>query len=126
MTRGAEKEMRHLKNKWTTPLLMAAILSLLCITPQLAHAGATILIVNSDGANEGFNDPSSPDPASTNGGNNGATLGEQRLNAFQFAADIWGAMINKFLSKMTFIFVSNILNALVDIANQMTPARVCP
>ena len=33
---------------------------------------------------------------------------------------------HKFLSKMTFIFVSNILNALVDIANQMTPARVCP
>ncbi len=32
----------------------------------------------------------------------------------------------KFLSKMTFIFVSNILNTLVDIANQMTPARVCP
>ncbi len=44
----------------------------------------------------------------------------------------WGSLFmaiapdGKFLPKMNFIFVSNSLNALVDIANQMTPARVCP
>lgn len=86
--------MRPLLNKWTTYLVMVAILSLMCIAPRLAHAGATVTVVNNDGANEGFNDPSPPDPASTDGGNNGATLGAQRLNAFQFAADIWGAIIN--------------------------------
>jgi len=47
-----------------------------------------------DGAGEGFNDPSAPDPASTAGGNPGATLGAQRLIAFQFAANLWGGTIN--------------------------------
>lgn len=54
----------------------------------------TVTILNLDGAGEGFNDPSAPDPASTAGGNTGATLGAQRLMAFQFAANLWGATIN--------------------------------
>jgi RTX calcium-binding nonapeptide repeat (4 copies) len=54
---------------------------------------ATITILNFDGAGEGFNDPSAPDPASTAGGNTGATLGAQRLMAFQFAANLWGAVL---------------------------------
>lgn len=41
--------------------------------PQIGHA-AVITVINLDGAGEGFNDPSLPDPASTAGGNNGATL----------------------------------------------------
>ena len=54
---------------------------------------ATITILNLDEAGEGFNDPSAPDPASTAGGNPGATLGAQRLIAFQFAANLWEAII---------------------------------
>lgn len=61
---------------------------------RVADAAATITVVNLDGAGEGFNDPSAPDFNSTAGGNTGATLGAQRLNAFQFAANIFGAAIN--------------------------------
>jgi hypothetical protein len=56
-----------------------------------ALADATITIVNVDGPNEGFNDPT---PAAPVGGNPGTTLGQQRLNAFQFAADIWGSLLD--------------------------------
>lgn len=47
---------------------------------------ATFTIVNNDGAGEGFNDPTVAVPV---GGNPGVTVGQQRLNAFQFAADLW-------------------------------------
>ena len=40
---------------------------------------------------EGFNDPT---PAAPVGGNTGTTLGQQRLIAFQHAADIWGAELD--------------------------------
>lgn len=52
-----------------------------------AHA-ATISVVNNDGPGEGFNDPT---PAAPVGGNPGTTVGAQRLNAFQFAANLWAA-----------------------------------
>ena len=55
-----------------------------------ALAAATIVIINSDGPGEGFNDPT---PAAPVGGNAGTTLGQQRLNAFQHAASIWGATL---------------------------------
>ena len=54
----------------------------------LLFAQATITIVNNDGPGEGFNDPT---PAAPVGGNPGLTLGHQRLNAFQYATDIWGS-----------------------------------
>ena len=57
-------------------------------------SATTITILNNDGAGEGFNDPSAPDPASTTGGNLGPTLGAQRLIAFQFAADLWEAKVS--------------------------------
>ncbi|HEV8578806.1 MAG TPA: PA domain-containing protein [Thermoanaerobaculia bacterium] len=56
-----------------------------------AYGTATILIVNVDGANEGFNDPT---PAAPVGGNPGTTVGQQRLNAFQFAAGVWGSLLD--------------------------------
>ncbi|HVF45767.1 MAG TPA: PA domain-containing protein [Pyrinomonadaceae bacterium] len=56
-----------------------------------ARAAATIIIQNADAADTGFNDPT---PASPVGNNTGTTLGQQRLNAFQFAANIWGATLN--------------------------------
>lgn len=58
-------------------------LGILGAGPLLA---ANIVIVNADGPGEGFNDTT---PASPVGGNTGVTLGEQRLQAFQYAAQIW-------------------------------------
>jgi hypothetical protein len=55
-----------------------------------AGAAARITVVSRDGASEGFNDPT---PASPVGGNQGLTVGEQRLVAFQFAADRWAQQI---------------------------------
>ena len=60
-------------------------------SPHSAAANATFLVVNLDGAGEGFNDPT---PAAPVGGNPGTTLGQQRLNAFQHAANIWGGLLD--------------------------------
>ncbi|MEO6119808.1 MAG: PA domain-containing protein, partial [Terriglobales bacterium] len=57
----------------------------------MAHAGATITIVNQNAAGVGFNDTT---PATPVGGNSGTTIGAQRLIAFQFAANIWGAALD--------------------------------
>ncbi|HWS99064.1 MAG TPA: PA domain-containing protein [Pyrinomonadaceae bacterium] len=56
-----------------------------------AFAGATIVVINNDGPGEGFNDPT---PAAPVGGNPMTTLGAQRLYAFQFAANKWGATLD--------------------------------
>jgi PA domain len=56
-----------------------------------AFGAATIVILNNDSANTGFNDPT---PVAPVGNNTGTTLGQQRLNAFQFAANLWGATLN--------------------------------
>lgn len=69
-----------------TIVIAALIVFIGAVTP---HA-ATITIVNSDGAGEGFNDPTVVAPI---GGNPGTTIGQQRLNVFQEAADIWGALL---------------------------------
>jgi hypothetical protein len=50
-----------------------------------------VSIVNQDGSNEGFNDPTPTTPV---GGNGGTTLGEQRLIVFQTAAAIWGQVLD--------------------------------
>ena len=55
-----------------------------------AFGAATIVIQNGDAAGVGFNDTTAVAPV---GGNPGTTLGQQRLNAFQFAANIWGATL---------------------------------
>src|ERR1051325_2918122 len=55
-----------------------------------AFAQGHIIIVNLNAAGVGFNDPT---PAAPVGGNPGTTLGQQRLNAFQRPADIWGATL---------------------------------
>lgn len=56
-----------------------------------AHAAANITIVNGNAAGVGFNDPT---PVAPVGGNPGTTLGQQRLNAFQYAASLWGQAID--------------------------------
>ncbi len=55
-----------------------------------AFGAATLVIVNSNVANEGFNDTT---PAAPVGGNIGTTLGQQRQIAFQAAANKWGATL---------------------------------
>lgn len=70
-------------------LLLALAVSLFC--SSTAHAAATIIIENADAQGVGFNDPT---PAAPVGGNMGTTIGQQRLNAFNFAASIWGATIS--------------------------------
>jgi hypothetical protein len=68
-------------------LVATAIMTLLLA--GIASA-ATITIVNLDGVNEGFNDPT---PATPVGGNPGTTIGQQRLNLFNHAAAIWGSLL---------------------------------
>ncbi|HBL28899.1 MAG TPA: peptidase [Acidobacteria bacterium] len=72
-------------------LLGSVLATTLAVVPSAAFAAANIFIVNDDGPNEGFNDPT---PVAPVGGNPGTTLGQQRLNAFQFAADVWGAALD--------------------------------
>ena len=55
-----------------------------------AQAAATIVINNTNAAGVGFNDAT---PAAPVGGNPGTTLGAQRLFAFTYAANLWGATL---------------------------------
>jgi len=65
--------------------------ALLAACPSLLRAGAVITVVNADPAGTGLNDPT---PATPVGGNPGTTVGQQRLNAAQFAANIWGGILD--------------------------------
>jgi hypothetical protein len=70
-----------------SPTLLALSLAAL----PAAARGAQITIVNVNAEGVGFNDPT---PATPVGGNPGTTVGQQRLIAFQHAADIWGAALD--------------------------------
>ncbi|MEK6280494.1 MAG: DUF4214 domain-containing protein [Acidobacteriota bacterium] len=72
--------------------LPALVLTLVVGTmaSSTAYGTITIVIENVDAAGVGFNDTTAVSPV---GGNPGTTLGQQRLNAFQRAADIWGATL---------------------------------
>ena len=70
-------------------LLVLATLLLAGSVP--AFATAHIVIVNTNAAGVGFNDPT---PVTPVGGNPGTTLGQQRLIAFQYAADVWGSILD--------------------------------
>jgi len=76
-----------MKNKLCATLATATLGLLGTVAAQ---AAATIVIVNTNAAGVGFNDPT---PAAPVGGNPGTTLGQQRLNAFVYAADLWGATV---------------------------------
>jgi hypothetical protein len=68
---------------------LAAVSSVVVPTSD-AEAAATIIINNLDPAGVGFNDPT---PVAPIGGNTGTTLGQQRLIAFTYAANLWGAAL---------------------------------
>lgn len=57
----------------------------------LSCTAATLTIVNVNAPGVGFNDPT---PAAPVGGNAGTTVGQQRLIAFQYAANLWGAKLD--------------------------------
>ena len=68
--------------------LIVLVFGCFCLMVE-AHA-ATISIVNQDGPGEGFNDPA---PFTPVGGNTAVTLGQARLNAFEYAATILAQML---------------------------------
>jgi len=70
--------------------LPLALIGILAFASSAAFGQAVITIVNGDGPDEGFNDPT---PVAPVGGNTGTTLGQQRLIAFQFAANVWGGKL---------------------------------
>ncbi len=72
-------------------LLGLAALVLMLGLSSSTFGAATIVIVNNDAAGVGFNDPTVVAPV---GGNSGTTLGQQRLIAFQAAANKWGATLD--------------------------------
>jgi hypothetical protein len=61
---------------------------------SIASATATVVINNTDGAGEGFNDPTIQPASPTNGCNAGETLGTCRLRVFTTAAAQWGQLLN--------------------------------
>src|SRR5919107_5288088 len=74
-----------------TLIALFSFFALFAAGAQRAYANANIVILVNDGPGEGFNDPT---PAAPVGGNPGATLGAQRLYAFQYAANVWGATLD--------------------------------
>jgi MYXO-CTERM domain-containing protein len=67
-----------------------AALLLASTAGRLAQAEAKFVINVLDGPGVGFNDTT---PATPVGGNTGTTVGQQRLIAFQAAADAWGRVL---------------------------------
>ena len=68
--------------------VLALLLALGAAAPGFC---ATITIINADAAGEGLNSPTVVAPV---GGNTGTTLGQQRLNVLQHAANIWGGILD--------------------------------
>ncbi|WP_422016245.1 PA domain-containing protein [Roseateles sp.] len=78
-----------------------------------AQADVQIIINNINAAGVGFNDTTPVDPV---GGNTGTTLGEQRLIAFTYAANLWG----KSLTSPVPIYINAQFSALTCTATSAT------
>ena len=85
-------------------LLMVFMLLGVAVTAAPAVHAATFVIDNINVAGVGFNDTT---PAAPVGSNPGTTIGAQRLNVFQQAANVWGARLNS--------------NVTIRVAAQFTP-----
>jgi hypothetical protein len=72
-------------------VLSGAAAASLLLAGVVSAGPAQIVIVNLNAAGVGFNDPT---PRAPVGGNTGTTLGQQRLIAFQHAANIWSATLD--------------------------------
>lgn len=71
-------------------IITVALLPTAMVATQ-AYAQANIVLVNQDPNGSGLN---SPAPATPVGGNPGRTIGEQRRIAYQYAMDLWGALLS--------------------------------
>lgn len=81
-----------MRTAFTKLTLIALAFAIVGLAAQTSFAGpAQIVIVNINAPGVGFNDPT---PAAPVGGNPGTTLGQQRLFAFQHAAEIWAARLD--------------------------------
>ena len=78
------------KNRLSIFLVACALFGMGAVATPAVEA-AVITVINNDNPGEGFNDPT---PVAPVGGNTGTTLGQQRLIAFQRAADIWAGLIS--------------------------------
>ena len=72
------------------PAWQAAVVLGAVMTARLAQAATSMVLEVVDDPGVGFNDTT---PATPVGGNTGKTVGEQRLIAFQAAADAWGRIL---------------------------------
>ncbi|MEO8584650.1 MAG: PA domain-containing protein, partial [Acidobacteriota bacterium] len=71
-------------------LLASSCVSFVLLLVAVPAAAANLVVVVTDSAGQGFNDPT---PATPVGGNMGTTVGDQRLNVFKEAARIWGGLL---------------------------------
>lgn len=71
--------------------ILLVIVAISLVASSSASGQATIVVSNNDAPGVGFNDPTVVTPV---GQNPGTTRGQQRMNAVQFAANIWGATLN--------------------------------
>jgi hypothetical protein len=78
---------RRFASGWALGVLL--VVGSLC--SAWAASATTITILNADPPNVGFNDPT---PVAPVGGNPGTTIGAQRLNAIQHAADLWAGILD--------------------------------
>lgn len=78
-----------MRTSFKTALAAAALALGVMASP--AFSQGKIIVVNGNLPGIGFNDPT---PAAPIGGNPGTTLGEQRMNVFLHAADVWTAVLN--------------------------------
>ncbi len=76
------------RSRWRQ-VACALLVGLGVAAPCLGTA-ATITVISGDDPGEGFNDPT---PVSPVGGNKETTLGRQRLIAVQYAARLWGDLL---------------------------------
>jgi hypothetical protein len=80
-----------MKNNLSKSMFLTLIVLVVLTSIATTARAATIVINNVDDPGKGLNDPTKVKPI---GKNNGKTLGEQRRNVFQKAADIWGSTLN--------------------------------
>jgi len=102
---------RATRRRWA-PLLPVGLVLMGWAWAGAARA-ATMTIVNKDVAALGFNDPATATPV---GGNPGTTIGQQRLNVFKKAAELWGNA----LESVPVIVVEASFGPLACSANQIT------
>jgi hypothetical protein len=90
MTPSPESSRPYAKKRPSLVRRFAVLVGVMLLGMASMARAATITIINGDGPGEGFNDPA---PRSPVGGNTGTTLGQQRLIAVQYAAHLWGEVL---------------------------------